>query len=382
MRGWFSICCSAGRPFRPRSAISSGETHVNHGLGRRAFLQNAGMTALLGAVGGGAPAVAAASSGALAQAGGRFDFDTPYNRFGTNSVKYDQQIRIYGKDSVQVGMGIADMDFRAAPSITKALKERLEHENWGYLDMPASFSEGIIAWNKKRYGVTIEPSQLVIAAGVHPALIATLKAFSPKGTKVLLQTPTYNGFYSDLTASQTLAEEVPAQVRQRQVRDGLRAVREADQRRHQLLHPVQPAEPDRQLLERRGPDPHRRDLPQAPRGGAGRRDPLRLRRQGPEVHAVRQPAQQGDRRQQHHLQGRQQVVRPGRAQDGVVLLDQRRLHGPHQGAPPRRHQHPRRRRQPGRLHARGRGVAEPVRRVHRRQHHLRGRLHQQPSCRA
>ncbi len=75
--------------------------------------------------------------------------------------------------------------------------------------MPASFSEGIIAWNKKRYGVTIEPSQLVIAAGVHPALIATLKAFSPKGTKVLLQTPTYNGFYGDLTASQTLAEEVP-----------------------------------------------------------------------------------------------------------------------------------------------------------------------------
>ena len=57
--------------------------------------------------------------------------------------------------------------------------------------------------------MTIEPSQLVIAAGVHPALIATLKAFSPKGTKVLLQTPTYNGFYGDLTASQTLAEEVP-----------------------------------------------------------------------------------------------------------------------------------------------------------------------------
>ena len=75
--------------------------------------------------------------------------------------------------------------------------------------MPSSFAEGIIAWNKRRYGVTIEPSQLVIAAGVHPALIATLKAFSPKGTKVLLQTPTYNGFYSDLTASQTLAEDVP-----------------------------------------------------------------------------------------------------------------------------------------------------------------------------
>ena len=48
--------------------------------------------------------------------------------------------------------------------------------------------------------------------GVHPGLIATLKTFSPKGTKVLLQTPTYNGFYGDLTASQTLAEEVPLKI--------------------------------------------------------------------------------------------------------------------------------------------------------------------------
>jgi cystathionine beta-lyase len=48
-----------------------------------------------------------------------------------------------------------------------------------------------------------------ISAGVHPALIAALKAFSPPGSKVLLTTPTYNGFYSDLRESQTIAEESP-----------------------------------------------------------------------------------------------------------------------------------------------------------------------------
>ena len=66
---------------------------------------------------------------------GKYDFDTAYNRFGTDSTKYDQQIRNYGEGSVQVGMGIADMDFRAAPPITKALMDRMQHENWGYLDM-------------------------------------------------------------------------------------------------------------------------------------------------------------------------------------------------------------------------------------------------------
>ncbi|PYP39697.1 MAG: hypothetical protein DMD48_05635 [Gemmatimonadetes bacterium] len=184
------------------------------GLNRRAFLRNAGMTALVGAVGtnSSAAAVAAGAAFGAPDPHAKYDFDTPYNRFGTDSVKYDQQIRIYGKDSVQVGMGIADMDFRAAPAITKALTERLQHENWGYLDMPKSFAEGIVSWNKRRYGININPDSLVITTGVHPGLIAALRTFSPPGTKVLLNTPTYNGFYGDLTYTGTIPEENPLKL--------------------------------------------------------------------------------------------------------------------------------------------------------------------------
>jgi cystathionine beta-lyase len=186
-----------------------------NGLNRRAFLRNAGLTALAGAAAGShaAPLLAATADTAAAQASSTtFDFDTVYNRFGTDSTKFDQQIKNYGKDSVQVGMGIADIDFRAAPSITKAINDRVKHENWGYLDMNTwtpKMQEAVAAWNKRHYGITIEPSSLVLSNGVHPALIAALKTFSPKGSKVLLQTPTYNGFYSDLTASETKAEESP-----------------------------------------------------------------------------------------------------------------------------------------------------------------------------
>jgi cystathionine beta-lyase len=185
------------------------------GLNRRSFLRNAGLTALAaGAAGAPLEAVQAPAGGGTFAPGanGKYDFDTPYNRFGTQSVKYDQQLRVFGPNSVEVGMGIADIDFRAAPSITKALQQRLQHENWGYLDLPASFTDNVIAWNKRRYGVDIKPAQMQITMGVHPGLIATLKAFSPKGSKVLLQTPTYNGFYSDLTATQTLAEDVPLKI--------------------------------------------------------------------------------------------------------------------------------------------------------------------------
>jgi len=172
------------------------------------------MTALVGAVGTGSSVATVAASAAFGapDANGKYDFDTPYNRFGTDSTKYDQPIRIYGKDSIQVGMGIADMDFRAAPAITKALMDRLQHENWGYLDMPKSFSEGIVSWNKRRYNINVDPELLVITTGVHPGLIAALKTFCPPGSKVLLNTPTYNGFYGDLTYTGTRPEENPLKL--------------------------------------------------------------------------------------------------------------------------------------------------------------------------
>jgi cystathionine beta-lyase len=119
----------------------------------------------------------------------KFDFDTPYNRFGTDSVKYDRQAALFGKDSVLVGMGIADMDFRCAPAITKALSERIKHECWGYLEMPRSHAAGVIAWNKRRYGIDIDPDLMLLTDGVHPSLISALKTFSPLGSKVLLLTP-------------------------------------------------------------------------------------------------------------------------------------------------------------------------------------------------
>lgn len=185
-----------------------------HGLNRRSFLRNAGLTALAGAAAGSShPLMAAAAESAFqAPANGKYDFDTIYNRFGSHSTKFDQQIRVYGKGSVEVGMGIADIDFKAAPCITDALNARMKHENWGYLDMGEAtpmMTEAVAAWNKKHYGVDIDPSTMVLSAGVHPALIAALATFSPKGSKVLLQTPTYNGFYSDLTYTQTKPEDVP-----------------------------------------------------------------------------------------------------------------------------------------------------------------------------
>ena len=181
-------------------------------LNRRAFLKNAGMTALVGAVGAGTSVAAAAPSVTTEPADDMFDFDTPYSRVGTDCIKWDQQIERFGKDNIVVGMGIADMDFRAAPCIAKALAERCQHENWGYLHIPASYIESIVNWNKRRYGLDIDPDTVALPNGVHPGLIAALKTFSPPGSKVLLTTPTYDGFYSDLRYCNLQPEDSPMKL--------------------------------------------------------------------------------------------------------------------------------------------------------------------------
>jgi len=175
---------------------------------RRAFLKSAQMTALVGAVGAGTSLSAAADSATTPD--GKFDFDTPYNRVGTDSVKWDgalTAIKATGRNDIVAGMGIADMDFRCAPSITKALEDRIHHEVWGYGVQPKSFVEGIVAWNKRRYNLTIDPESVGIATGVHPGIIAALKAFCPPGSKVMLSSPDYNGFYGDLTFTKTIPNE-------------------------------------------------------------------------------------------------------------------------------------------------------------------------------
>jgi len=167
------------------------------------------MTALAGAVGTGSAGTAAAADDSMPYlVDGKYDFDTVYDRVGTASTKWDRQISLFG-DKVKVGMGIADTDFRAAPCIGEAMAERLKHENWGYLsaDALASFRETIAEWNHDRYDLEVDPETLVIATGVHPGLVAAMKTFSPPMSKILMMTPTYNGFYSDVRNTQTVKNE-------------------------------------------------------------------------------------------------------------------------------------------------------------------------------
>jgi cystathionine beta-lyase len=67
----------------------------------------------------------------------------------------------------------------------------------------------VAEWNHRRYGIEIDPGSLVWTTGVHPGLISALLTFAPPGSRVLMTTPVYNGFYSDLRFTRTVPEDSP-----------------------------------------------------------------------------------------------------------------------------------------------------------------------------
>ena len=189
----------------------------NAGTDRRAFLTGAGRGASVLAL---APLLASvgSSGAAAAPAKGKYDFDTPYNRIGTDCVKWDGAIRDEHMPKIVAGMGIADMDFECVPVVTAALQKRINHHNWGYemLDIDLllgsggqhPFVRGVVEWNRKRYGITnMTPNNLGVTTGVHSGIMPTLRAFAPPGSKVLMATPIYNAFYFDIYGSKLIANE-------------------------------------------------------------------------------------------------------------------------------------------------------------------------------
>lgn len=176
------------------------KTLAGQGLNRRAFIRNAGLAALAGAAGTAAPGAAAAARDGATDipllGGGRYDFDTPYGRAGTNCARWDTPARRYPPGVFRYGMGVATMDFECAPCITEALEERVRHHNWGYLSSADPLKDAVARWNGERHGVDLGPDMITLSDGVYPGVIAALRSFVPAKGKVLLNTPTYTGFYS------------------------------------------------------------------------------------------------------------------------------------------------------------------------------------------
>lgn len=120
-----------------------------------------------------------------------FDFDTPIDRRGSASVKWD---RYAGRDVLP--LWIADMDFAAAPPILEALYQRVDHGVFGYANPPDSLLEAVVAAMKRDYGWRIHAHWIVWLPGLVTGLNVACRAVGKPGDGVFTASPMYQPFFS------------------------------------------------------------------------------------------------------------------------------------------------------------------------------------------
>lgn len=122
-----------------------------------------------------------------------FDFNAPVVRRGSGCMKWDE-----APDSDVIPLWVADMDFRTAPNIIRALSKRVEHGVFGYTFVDEVYYQKLTDWFSSRHGWTFDRGQVIYTSGVVPALSAIIKALTRPGDGVIVQTPVYNCFFSSI----------------------------------------------------------------------------------------------------------------------------------------------------------------------------------------
>jgi len=122
-----------------------------------------------------------------------YNFDEIVERRGTNCVKWDES-----PDDEVIPLWVADMDFKAAPAIQKAILERAEHGVFAYTLVDEDYYTAVINWFRRRHNWTIHREEILYTTGVVPAMSVAVKALTMPSEKVLILSPDYNCFFSSI----------------------------------------------------------------------------------------------------------------------------------------------------------------------------------------
>jgi cysteine-S-conjugate beta-lyase len=133
-----------------------------------------------------------------------FNFDTPPDRRGTDSQKWQKYA---GRDILP--MWVADMDFESAPVIVEAIQKRAAHGIFGYSRPVKSTVDAVIGALAARYGWQVDPSWIVWLPGLVCGLNVAIRALTEPGDEILSLSPIYPPFTIAPKSQGRVARSVP-----------------------------------------------------------------------------------------------------------------------------------------------------------------------------
>jgi cystathionine beta-lyase len=120
-----------------------------------------------------------------------YDFDTPVERHGTASLKWEKY-----KERDIIPLWVADMDFRSPPAVIGALNQRIDDGVFGYTLPPAKLVAVVVAMLKAKYDWEVQPEWLVWLPGLVTGLNVACRAVGQDGDDVMTAVPVYPPFLS------------------------------------------------------------------------------------------------------------------------------------------------------------------------------------------
>ncbi len=123
-----------------------------------------------------------------------YDFDNVAQRDKTPCIKWNKdKIKNFCGNENATPYWVADMEYKAAPEISKAAKEVVNFETYGYTSY-CDIKEIFINFVKNRHNLTVKESQISIGQGVLNAIATMLYLNCKKGDGVIIPFPSYKPF--------------------------------------------------------------------------------------------------------------------------------------------------------------------------------------------
>ncbi|QGV04411.1 MalY/PatB family protein [Lactobacillus acetotolerans] len=121
----------------------------------------------------------------------KYDFTTIPDRSHTDSVKWDVK-------PGELPMWIADMDFKTAPEIIVAMKDKVNLGAFGYEWPKDDYFNAVADWYEQEHGHRPKTDWMIFTTGVVPAISSIVRRIAHIGDNVLVQEPVYNVFYNSI----------------------------------------------------------------------------------------------------------------------------------------------------------------------------------------
>ena len=137
-------------------------------------------------------------------------FNTPIDRRGTNSTKWDLMEKFFGvSPNDGLAMWTADSDYATAPCVTEALQKAVDRGIFGYGVEDDAYLNAVAWWMKTRHGWDIAPEWVLTTLGLGNAIALSLDVWSDPGDAAAIFTPVYHEFALKIKKTGRVVTECP-----------------------------------------------------------------------------------------------------------------------------------------------------------------------------